>query len=159
MRQNAANFCQSLRQAARCAAAWAGLRVGVIGDNKEAVANRLRIDDATPAEIASLTTGQQVELNSMTSDQFVRFVEDKLAARGVAKVVPETAMLSRPRGSPPGDKALTKIPSSGDDLDDRVDLAAIEEVAHDKNGDIGQDRADESGPGRGSASERRTTAW
>ena len=29
----------------------------------------------------------------MTSDQFVRFVEDKLAARGVAKVVPEMAML------------------------------------------------------------------
>jgi hypothetical protein len=65
----------------------------VIRDNKDAVANRPRIDDATPAEIESLMTGQRVELNSMTSDQFDRFVEDKLAARGVAKVVPEMAML------------------------------------------------------------------
>ena len=66
----------------------------VIGDSKDAVANRLRINDATPPEIAFLMTGQRVEVNSMTSDQFVRFVEDKHAARGFAKVVPEMAMLA-----------------------------------------------------------------
>ena len=66
----------------------------VIGDNNDAVANRQRINDATPAEIAFLMTGQRVELNSMTSDQFVRFVEDKRAPRGVAKVIPEMAMLA-----------------------------------------------------------------
>ena len=58
------------------------------------VANRLRINDATPAEIAFLMTGQRVELDNMTSGQFVRFVEDKHAARGVAKVIPEMAMLA-----------------------------------------------------------------
>jgi hypothetical protein len=32
--------------------------------------------------------GQRVELNAMTSDQFVAFVEDKLTETGIAKVVP-----------------------------------------------------------------------
>jgi predicted transcriptional regulator len=32
--------------------------------------------------------GQRVELNAMTSDQFVAFVEDKLTEAGIAKVVP-----------------------------------------------------------------------
>jgi hypothetical protein len=32
--------------------------------------------------------GQRVELNTMTSDQFVAFVEDKLTEAGIAKVVP-----------------------------------------------------------------------
>ena len=33
-------------------------------------------------------TGQRVELNAMTSDQFVAFVERKLTEHGAAKVIP-----------------------------------------------------------------------
>ena len=36
----------------------------------------------------SLEEGQRVELNAMTSDQFVAFVERKLTEAGIAKIVP-----------------------------------------------------------------------
>ena len=59
--------------------------------SKEAHRKRLRIDGATEAEIEFLlsgegNTGQRVELNAMTSDQFVAFVERKLAEHRAAKV-------------------------------------------------------------------------
>ena len=66
----------------------------VIGDNKGALARRLRINGATPAEIDFLLRGRRVELNAMASDVFVQFVEDKLNEHGVAKVVPELATLA-----------------------------------------------------------------
>jgi Topoisomerase 6 subunit A/Spo11, Toprim domain len=38
-------------------------------------------------------TGQRVELNAMTSDQFVAWLEHRLTEHGVAKVIPETETL------------------------------------------------------------------
>ena len=63
--------------------------------DKDAVAYRLRINGATEAEIEFLLegpegVGRRVELNAMTSDQFIAFVERKLEEHGVAKVVPNT---------------------------------------------------------------------
>ena len=71
-----------------------------IEGSKAAAANRLRINQATPAEIEFLLRGagklgQRVELNAMTSDQFVAFVERKLREHRAAKVVPEAETLGR----------------------------------------------------------------
>ena len=38
--------------------------------------------------------GQRVELNAMTSDDFIAFVEDKLIEAGIRKVVPREKMLA-----------------------------------------------------------------
>jgi DNA topoisomerase VI subunit B len=67
--------------------------------DKDAVAYRLRINGATEAEIEFLLegpegVGRRVELNAMTSDQFIAFVERKLEEHGVAKVVPNTDLLA-----------------------------------------------------------------
>ena len=65
--------------------------------------HNLRGNGATPEEIAMLVsgrapyrrgwTGERVELNAMTSDQFVAWLERKLAEHGVEKVVPEGKVL------------------------------------------------------------------
>jgi hypothetical protein len=65
-----------------------------IDRNEDALERRLRINGATNDEIAFLLSGRRVELNAMTSDVFVRFVEDGLRANGVAKVVPPMATLA-----------------------------------------------------------------
>jgi hypothetical protein len=91
----------------------------VFDASKEAVIERLRINGATDAEIAFLTTepddddddddapfydegdrrkkkkfiGRRVELNAMNSDQFVEFVERKLQAHKAGKVIPEADIL------------------------------------------------------------------
>jgi hypothetical protein len=68
---------------------------------KGVIAKRLRINGATEAEIEFLLdgdddkTGQRVELNALTSDQFVAFVERKLIAHGARKVVPDAELLGR----------------------------------------------------------------
>jgi hypothetical protein len=49
---------------------------------------RLRLNGATQEEISFLMERQRVELNAMTSDQFIEFVEDKLTKAGVTKTVP-----------------------------------------------------------------------
>jgi hypothetical protein len=49
----------------------------------------LRTHGATEAEVAFLRS-RRVELNAMTADQFLAFVERQLVACGVEKVVPET---------------------------------------------------------------------
>ena len=49
---------------------------------------RLKLNGATLEEIDFLMAGQRVELNAMTSDQFVVFIERKLTEAGIAKVVP-----------------------------------------------------------------------
>jgi hypothetical protein len=64
---------------------------GKIG--KDAIRNRLEINGATEREIDFLLTGppgfgQRVELNAMTSRQFVDLIEGKLAEHRVRKVVP-----------------------------------------------------------------------
>jgi hypothetical protein len=66
-----------------------------IRENARMLANRLRINGATPEEIAFLTGGERVELNAMPSDQFIAFVERKLTAHGVAKVVPSSETLAQ----------------------------------------------------------------
>jgi hypothetical protein len=65
-----------------------------IDRDEDALARRLRINGATEPEIEFLLSGRRVELNAMTSDVFVRFVEDGLSAHGVTKVVPPTATLA-----------------------------------------------------------------
>ena len=54
---------------------------------------RLRINGATELEIGFLMGGSRVELNAMTSRQFVDFLEAKLAEHGVGKVIPGVKML------------------------------------------------------------------
>jgi len=59
------------------------------------LARRLRINGADGDEIEFLLSGRRVELNSMASDRFVRFVEDKLRENGVTKVVPPPETLAK----------------------------------------------------------------
>jgi hypothetical protein len=68
--------------------------------NKGARAKRLRINGASEEEIEFLLrgpdkVGQRVELNAMTSGQFIAFVERKLKEQGIAKVVPDSDFLAR----------------------------------------------------------------
>lgn len=65
-----------------------------IDRDQDALDRRLRINGATDDEIAFLLSGRRVELNAMTSDVFVRFVEDGLRANGVTKVVPPISTLA-----------------------------------------------------------------
>ena len=70
-------------------------------DNLEAARANLRQNGATEREIDYLLTpmagmtsgGKRVELNAMASDVFIAFVERKLTAHGLGKVVPSPAML------------------------------------------------------------------
>ena len=57
-------------------------------------ASGCEINGATVAEADFLLSGRRVELNAMTSDQFVAFIEEKLIAHGVRKVVPDDALLA-----------------------------------------------------------------
>ncbi len=53
----------------------------------------LKARGATPEEIDFLIGGQRVELNALPSDQFIEWLETKIEAAGVKKVVPTTEML------------------------------------------------------------------
>jgi hypothetical protein len=55
--------------------------------SESAIRQNLRINGATPEEIEFLLT-RRVELNAMSSDQLVAFIERKLAEHGIAKVIP-----------------------------------------------------------------------
>ena len=55
---------------------------------KDKTRETLRRNGANEDEIDFLVNGQRVELNAMTSDQFLDFVEDKLVAAGIEKIVP-----------------------------------------------------------------------
>jgi hypothetical protein len=60
-----------------------------LGDaSPDKIRNRLRRNGATSEEIAFLLSGERVELNAMASDEFIDFVESKLAEHGIAKIVP-----------------------------------------------------------------------
>ena len=63
------------------------------GDD-DAIARRLRINGATEEEVDFLIGEERVELNAMTSDVFVEFVERKLNEHGVAKVIPSPSTLA-----------------------------------------------------------------
>jgi hypothetical protein len=54
---------------------------------------RLSRNGATEAEIAFLLNRERVELNAMTSRQFIDFLEGKLTEHGVVKVIPDAMML------------------------------------------------------------------
>jgi len=58
----------------------------------------LQQNGATPEEIAFLVTGpargQRVELNAMSSNQFVLWLEEKLEEAGVEKVIPDDQTLT-----------------------------------------------------------------
>ena len=66
-------------------------RVQHTGDDPAA---NLRANGATEDEIKFLLT-QRVELNAFASDQFVKWIEGKLKAHGVKKVVPDDQTLHR----------------------------------------------------------------
>jgi hypothetical protein len=55
--------------------------------------DRLERNGATEEEIEFLLSGRRVELNAMTSAEFVAFVERKLEENGVCKVVPDKQRL------------------------------------------------------------------
>ncbi len=57
-----------------------------------AIRSRLRNSGATPEECEFLVN-QRVELNAMTSEQFVAFIKRKLAEHGVEKIVPSKQTL------------------------------------------------------------------
>ena len=65
-----------------------------IDKDRDTLRERLGINGATVAEADFLLSGRRVELNAMTSDQFVAFIEEKLIAPGVRKVVPDDALLA-----------------------------------------------------------------
>jgi hypothetical protein len=56
--------------------------------SQSALRDRLRINGATEAEIRFLLSERRVELNAMTSRQFVDFLEAKLIEHSAAKVIP-----------------------------------------------------------------------
>ncbi len=62
-----------------------------------AIRARLRNNGATPEECEFLVR-QRVELNAMTSEQFVAFIKRKLAEHGVEKIVPSRQALDKAYG-------------------------------------------------------------
>jgi hypothetical protein len=66
-----------------------------LGKDHGALAERLRVNGATEAEIEFLMSGRRVELNAMSSDVFARFVEDALRRHGVEKVIPDPRTLTK----------------------------------------------------------------
>ena len=62
--------------------------------SERALAKRLKINGATDEEIDFLTGEERVELNALPSDQFIAFVERKLTAHAVVKVVPPVDKLA-----------------------------------------------------------------
>ena len=71
---------------------------------RESPARNLRMNGATEAEVAMLVQeggwrggwfGERVELNAMTADQFVEWLERKLEAAGVGKLVPPKETLAQ----------------------------------------------------------------
>jgi hypothetical protein len=69
--------------------------------DRVALEDNLRINGASEAEIAfmfrdfvRLRSTRRVELNAMTSPQFIGFVERKLIENGVAKIVPDEHLLA-----------------------------------------------------------------
>jgi hypothetical protein len=92
-----------------------------------AVRRRLLINGATEAECRFLLSGQRVELNAMTSDEFVAFVERKLEESGVKKVVPESEMLEATYG------AMTRSARAKAALQSELDHLKDEAVAAPKD--------------------------
>jgi DNA topoisomerase VI subunit B len=107
-------------------------RVDISRNGGEALRNRLEINGATNEEIDFLLSGRRVELNAMTSRQFINFLEEKLAAHGAGKVVPTSDQLADAyrlffrgkRAREVAERALAALPteecSAPADLEERV---------------------------------------
>jgi hypothetical protein len=62
--------------------------------NERTRRQNLRLNGATPEEIEFLLH-RRVELNAMSSDQLVAFIERKLQEHGVLKIIPDAEILAR----------------------------------------------------------------
>jgi hypothetical protein len=89
---------------------------GSVGSRTE----NLLTNGASETEIEFLLT-RRVELNALTSDQLVRFVERKLLKQGVQKVVPDDDMLA----------AVYRSCVHGAEISEIVDLALADMVEDD----------------------------
>ena len=69
-------------------------RVVIDPKDKTAIRRRLEINGAKPEEIDFLLSDRRVELNAMTSREFLDFLEEKLTEHSVGKVVPDSRMLA-----------------------------------------------------------------
>jgi hypothetical protein len=66
--------------------------VGLRGD-EDTVRDKLESYGATEEEIDFLLEGQRVELNEMTSEQMIEWMEKKLEEHGIGKVIPGRLVL------------------------------------------------------------------
>ena len=86
--------------------------------NPDGVRRTLEDNGATPEEIEFLLH-QRVELNAFTSDAFMRFVEKKLRANGIKKVIPDEEWLERLyRRAVKGAMASERLEKILEELDD-----------------------------------------
>jgi hypothetical protein len=65
----------------------------VVVKDEDARRDRLELNGATEEEIDFLLSGRRVELNAMTSRQFIDLLEAKLTEHGVGKVIPDARMI------------------------------------------------------------------
>jgi hypothetical protein len=94
------------------------------GDRRALVEN-LRINGASEAEIAfmfqdfdKLRSTRRVELNAMTSPQFIDFVERKLRESGITKVVPDPTLLAK---AYVGFEKGRRLKEAGKDIEKKID--------------------------------------
>jgi hypothetical protein len=97
---------------------------------KEPLMENLRINGASEEEIAfmfrdfdRLRSTRRVELNAMTSPQFVSFIERKLRDNGVAKIVPDGDLLAKTYIGMERGRRLGELVAK---LDDEYDASDIE---------------------------------
>jgi hypothetical protein len=96
---------------------------------KSALIDNLRTNGASEEEIAfmfrdfdSLRSTRRVELNAMTSPQFVEFVECKLRNHGIAKIVPDQDLLAEAYIGMERGRRLEEAVAELDDEDDAGDI-------------------------------------
>ena len=102
------------------------------GDKAALMAN-LRKNGASDEEIAfmfrdfdRLRSTRRVELNAMTSPQFIAFVERKLGANGVAKIIPNQELLAEMYvGFEKGRRLQKAVEEALDDIDDDLPQSAL----------------------------------
>jgi hypothetical protein len=92
--------------------------------HRQMLENNLRTNGASEEEIAfmfrdfdALRSTRRVELNAMTSPQFVAFVERKLRENGVAKIVPDRELLAKVYAGIERGRRLEKAIEKLDEID------------------------------------------
>jgi hypothetical protein len=92
--------------------------------HRHALEENLRTNGASEDEIAfmfrdfeTLRSTRRVELNAMTSPQFVAFVERKLRENGVAKIVPDQDLLAEAYGAMERGRRLKEAVEELDEID------------------------------------------